>query len=78
VNGPTIFAGSRHLFPRHVKQFPNPLNSRFQIKIFVSKMMFPVQGFCCISQYRLNKIAVSRNPFVPLGNGFLPEKLTDR
>jgi hypothetical protein len=78
MNRSTIFAGCQHLFPRHVKQFANPLNDRLQIQIFVPKMMFPVQGFRCMSQYRLNKIAVSQNPFVPLGNGVLPVKLLDR
>ncbi|MFZ3048274.1 MAG: hypothetical protein WA151_20360, partial [Desulfatirhabdiaceae bacterium] len=78
MNRSTIFAGCQHLFPRHVKQITNPLNDRLQITIFSPKRLFPVQSFRCMSQYRLNKIAVSQNPFVPLGKGVLPAKLFDR
>jgi len=66
MNASRIFSGKKHLFPRHVKQFANLLNDRLQINIFGPKIMFPVQGFRCMSQYRLNKIAVSQNPFIPL------------
>jgi len=77
MNGPAIFAGCQHLCPRHVKQFTNPLNDRLQINIFVPKMMFPVQGFRCMSQYRLNEIAVSQNPFSEPGENSIDPDLTD-
>jgi len=72
MNGPTILSGSQHLFPRHTKQIANPLNDRLQIRIFVPKMMFPVQGFRCMSPYRLNEITVSRNQFAPPWQGRSP------
>ncbi|MFZ3045255.1 MAG: hypothetical protein WA151_05025, partial [Desulfatirhabdiaceae bacterium] len=45
MNGPTVFAVSQHLFPRHARQFATPLNDSLQINNVGPKIMFPVQGF---------------------------------
>ena len=66
----TAFTEMSSRVESHVKQIANPLNDRLQIKIFVPKMMFPVQGFRCMSRYRLNKINFFQNLFVPLATAF--------